>query len=363
MEIFLQDFRYALRVLRKNAGFTIVAILTLAFGIGANTAIFSVTNGLFLRRLPVADSEQMVRIYPRQEGNDSEIVSYPNYRELKDRLRSLEVAAHQHTPISFGTGNTSTTVNAELVTGNYFQTYGINAFIGQTLSIKDDQASGAQPVAVISYRLWNRVFQLNPVVLGQKIYLNGHPFSIIGVIPKSFHGSYVTSDADVWATVAMHEQIRPRGIPLESPGWGWLSLTGRLRDGFTLDQAQSEIDRVAKQLQKDFPRYYDGLSFRIVKASVLPESLGNSLARAIGFLSIVAGLVLLVVCANLAGALLPHVLARRRETAIRHSLGASQSRLVRQWLTETVTLSVLGRFCRTDRRNLVHRRLEASASE
>lgn len=341
MEILFQDFRYALRVLRTNPGFTIVAILTLALGIGSNTAIFSVTNGLFLRPLPVPSPDQMVRIYPLQTDGGSEIVSYPNYRQLRYRLRSLELAAHQHTAISFGTGKGSTTLNAELVSGNYFQTFQVQALAGRILSPEDDQA-GASPVALISHRLWNSHFHLDPAILGQKIYLNRHPFSVIGVLPKSFHGTYLTADADVWTSIAMHEQVRPRGIPLESPGWGWLSLTVRLKDGINIEKAQSELDQVAPQIQKDLPRYNDGLAFRVIKASALPESLSEELRKAVGFLTIVTGLVLLVVCANLAGALLPRVIARRRETAIRKSLGASQSRLVRQWLTESVLLAIFG---------------------
>jgi putative ABC transport system permease protein len=162
------------------------------------------------------------------------------------------------------------------------------------------------------------------------------------VLPKEFYGSYITSDADVWTCIATHEQVRPRGIPLDTPGWRWLNLTGILNENTSLKIAQAELDHLAGQLQLEFPQVNQGLRLRITKATAVPEALSNVLTRAIRFLSFVGGLVLLVVCANIAGALLPQVVARSRENAIRTSLGASQSRLIRQWLTESFVLSLFG---------------------
>ena len=340
MEIFLQDLRYSFRILRKNLTFTAIAIVTLALGIGVNTAIFTVTNGLFLRNLPVENPQQLVRIDPYTNEGSDKVVSYPAYIELSRRSRYLELAAHQSSSISFSTGRGSTNVQGELVSGNYFDTYGIHAPLGRTLSLEDDRK--ANPVAVISHRLWNEALQKDPGVIGRNIYLNGNPFTIVGVLAATFRGSYLTSNSDVWTCISMHEQVRPRGVPLQTWGWGWLHLTARINGNSTMEQAQSEITNIALQLQKEFPRTNQGVNFRIVRATALPESLHKSMVQAMGFLTIVAVLVLLVVCANVAGAILPRVVARSKETAIRKSLGATQTRLARQWFTESVTLSLPG---------------------
>ena len=343
MQILLQDIRYALRIFRKNPGFTILAILTLAVGIGANTAIFTVTNGLFFRPLPVTDPSRLVRISSMKPAWDLDVSSYPNYLALRERAKSFsDIAAHAHSAVSLNVGNVSDSVKVEVVSGNYFRVYQFAPAIGRMLTPEDDRKEGAHPLVVISYRLWKKYFQNSPRVIGTKIFVNGHPFEIIGVTPETFSGTYLTSDADLWGTIAMHEELRPRGIPITNTGWGWLEMTARLKPNVGLSEASAELSGISAELQKEYPRENDGLKFQLIKAKWLPEDLNRQMEKALQFLSAVAILILLVVCANIAGALLPRMVQRKRELAIRNSLGASPSRLMRQWLTEAMTLCMLG---------------------
>ena len=286
----------------------------------------------------------MARVFAQEAESEVQVVSYPNYTTIRDHSRSLAgLAAHQTTPISFSTGANSDTINAEVVSGNYFQVFQLSPILGRLITPEDDQKEGAHPVAVISHRLWQKYFQSSKDTIGRKIYLNGKVFEIVGITPESFRGSYLTTDADLWAPIAMHEELRPRGIPLTNVGWGWLSLTRRIKEGTTLAAARAELEQIASQLRKEFPGSNDGLQLNISRASSLPEDLSHQLSMALRFLSVVTGLVLLVVCANLAGALLPRILSRRREIAIRNSLGASRARSeMRQWFTECFLLCLLG---------------------
>ena len=344
MESLLQDLRYGVRMLLKKPGFTTVAVLTLALGIGANTAIFSFMNSLFLRPLPFTEPDQLVRLYGESsEGRHFDSFSYANYADLRDRSQSFAgLAAHQYMSVNLSIDGGAESIQGEIVTGNYFSILGANALAGRTLLDEDNLAPGAHPVVVISHGLWQRRFGKSPTVVGAKVYLNGHPFTIVGVMPEEFRGAYQAIVADLWAPMMMHEQVRPTGTQLTQRGWGWLTGTGRLKPNVTREQAQAEITQIAAQLEQEYPQVNRGQRFELFQASALPEQFRESVSGMLGFFMAVVLLVLLVACANIASLLLSRVMARRPEMAIRQSLGATRGRLVQQWLTESFLLSVLG---------------------
>src|SRR5262249_32504567 len=231
-----QDLRFGLRMLLKNPGFTLVAVITLAMGIGANTAIFSFVNSLFLRPLPVPNPDRVARLYAEDtQGRKFDVFSYPNYADLRDRSQTLQaLAAHSHVAASVGLGGGAENTEGGVVTGNYFQGLRGNAAMGRTLLPADDQTPRAHPGVVISHAFWNRRLGADKNAVGRKLYINGHPFTLVGVMPEGFKGTYQAFTADFWAPMMMQAQVRPRGMTLDKRGWGWLSGTARLKPGVTI---------------------------------------------------------------------------------------------------------------------------------
>ncbi len=344
LEDLWQDIRYGLRTLRKNPGFTTIAVLTLALGIGANTAIFSFVKGTFLQQPNVPGPDRLVRLYGTDGDRRFGIHSYPNYADVRDRNQVFEnLAAHRAVTVAVGgDGDEAESVRVELVAGNYFSVFGVGTALGRVLQPDDDVVPGAHPVVVIGDSFWRRKFGSDPEAVGSTIRINSTPFTVVGVMPAHFRGSYQLISTEVWAPIMMHNQVRPIGLSHERRGWGWLGATGRLKPGVTIEQAQAEMNRVAQLLEKDFPRFNKGVGYRIVPVSVLPDQMRNALAGALSFLVLFVSLVLLVACANIAGVLLARVVARRREIAVRRALGAGRARLVRQWVTETMLLAFAG---------------------
>src|SRR5215475_11518359 len=213
MQTLWQDLRYGARMLLRNPGFTLVAILTLALGIGANTAIFSFVNSLFLRPLAIANPEQVMRLYAEDSrGRKFDTFSYPNYADLRDRSRTLQaLAAHGYTDASVGLGAGAEDMPGEVVTGNYFNLLGVNAALGRTLLPEDDLTPGAHPLVVISQAFWQSRLGADKNAVGRKLYINGHPFTVVGVMPEGFKGTYQVFNADFWAPLAMHNQVRSGG--------------------------------------------------------------------------------------------------------------------------------------------------------
>jgi predicted permease len=349
MQAFFRDLRYALRVLFKSWSFAVISILTLALGIGANTAIFSLMNPLVFRPLNVPEPDRLVRMFCNRAGGDN-MMSYPNYVDLRRRAQSYtNLAAYSSpTPISLGLGagagaGTSARIWGSVVSGNYFDTLGVAAARGRTFTADEDRIPHASAVVVISDQLWREHFSSDPGILGRTVLLNGNTFQVIGVAPAKIPKPDILFGADVWIPMMMQDQAMPgQGYKLTRRGETWLSVIGRLRPGVTVGKARAEVQTLARDLEREYPK-----ENRLLTATVVTEREGRDrgmpgVQRAAWVVLGMVGLVLLIACANIAGLTLVRSLSRRREFGIRLSLGASRSQLIRQVLTESLALSLIG---------------------
>ncbi|MBI4477145.1 MAG: ABC transporter permease [Acidobacteria bacterium] len=335
-----EDLRYALRLALRRPALTAVTILMLAIGVGSNTAIFSLVNAALLRPLPVPNSERLVRLFGATDVRAFDVISYPNAVDFVSRSRTLHsLAIHQQTFVASGLGDATETAAIELVSGNYFSTFGVPAALGRVIQPDDDQLNAGQPVAVISDRWWRTRFGASPAVLGSPVYLNGAAFSVIGVAPAAFRGSYDALGTDMWVPLMTYGTVRPRGLDITNRGWGWLYSTGRLREGVAIEQARAELAGIASALRREHASQNDNLKVSLVRALAIPEDMAPMLQRVLIFALIVAGLALAGACANIANVQLAGVIGRRREIAIRQAMGATRARVMRQWIAESILLA------------------------
>lgn len=340
-----QDIRYGLRLLRRSPVFTATAALSLAIGIGANTTIFSVASALLLRPLPgLADPARLVDVGRTQQGRSFDSVSYPNYRDLRERTTSLsDLYAYrmEPQPISLGDGQEAERIYGTPVSGNYFRALGTTAALGRLLNDEDDRPNGP-PVAVISYGLWQRRYAGARDVIGRTVSFNNTPVTIVGITPPGFQGTTILR-ADTWLPLTLSSVATPRfGAEMfTNRRIVWLFTGGRLKPGVTLAQANAEMQAIGLVLEKDYPTENRGKSYRALKAAVIPGQIDN-VARFLFVLLAIVALVLLAACVNLAGMLLARASSRRREIAVRLAIGASRARLVRQLVTETIVLFAAG---------------------
>ncbi len=333
METLFKDVRYGIRSLAKHPGFAAIAVITLALGIGANTAIFSVVNDVLLRPLPYPEPERLVRVWETNLARSSELemTSLSNLRDWRRQNRSLAgIAAWQRlNSLALTSQSPALALRSSVVSANYFSLIGVPAALGRTFS-DDESTAGNTRVAVISDELWRHQFGSNPQVSGTKIQLEREDFQIVGVMPRGFKSP--AGEADLWVPM----NFQPNDI---DRGQTYLQVIGRLKAGFTLEQAQAEMDGVATQLAEQFPSSNRGRGIRLV--SLAEQTVGNVRWALLIVLGAV-GLVLLVACANVANLFLVKATQRHHEMAIRAALGASSGRLVRQLLSEASIVTVCG---------------------
>jgi predicted permease len=350
MTAIVDDLRFAARTFSKNKGFTAVAVLSLALGIGANAAIFSLVDAVLLKPLPVEQPERLVALYTEDAKNPGSLpLSYPNFLDLRSGSRSFSaLVAHRPVTLSLSglpDGAEPEKISGELVSWSYFETLGVRPALGRGFLAEEDEVPGARPVAVLAHSFWQRRFSGDPAAVGKDVALNGTRFSIVGVAPADFRGLNALAPPDVFLPVAMYEQaITARPLKFNERRALHLFAAGRLKPGVSLDQARSEVSVLAAGLASEYPEANTGRSAALVplvEATINPNLKGKYVLAGT-LLMTVAGLVLLVACATVANLLLARAVSRRKEIAIRLSLGAARGRLVRQLLTESLLLAFAG---------------------
>src|ERR1700747_3038022 len=345
MTSFWQDVRYSARMIAKTPGYAAIAILTLALGIGANTTIFSWINSALLNPVTgLTNPNEVVAMTGSKPGENPLGFTYPDVEAMRDGQQSFTgIAACNFAQLSLtGKGNPER-VWGMVASANYFDVLGVRPILGRTFLPAEDEKPGGAPVAVISYRLWQTHFGANPDIVEQEIEIDTHPYTIVGVTPAVFQGSQTGLRFEIWVPIMMEAQVMPLGDLLHDHHNFWLLAFGRLKPGVKPKHAQEEMTVLLKREVKNYPEEHKGHdSVTVYPLWRNPFGLNHFFATLLPILMTIAGLVLLLACANVANLILVRSVGRRREIAIRMSLGASRWRLVRQLLVESLILALAG---------------------
>ena len=350
-----RDLKYALRTLTRSSGFTAVAVLSLALGIGANTAIFTLTNAVFLNPLPVEDAARVIEVFTVDHATRTTAanfvrtpMSFLNYKDFRDQNNVFSgLAAYLPTGVTLTGRGEPKPQFAMLASANYFDVLGVKPGLGRTFLADEDRSDGGNTVAVLSYDMWLQLFGADPAAIGKTVELNSMPYTIVGVVPPNFKGTETVGSPNLaWIPMSMHAQALPG--PLEQVfnqrRMRMISVFGRLKPGVGQSQALAGLQAIAANLEREYPQANSGRSVEL--SSLAEAALGflprERMVQAGIALSAVVGLVLLIACANLANLLLARSAKRTREMGIRTALGAARGRLVRQLLTESVLISIGG---------------------
>jgi predicted permease len=348
----LSDLRYAIRTLRHNPGFAVIAILSLALGIGANTAIFSLAEFLLLRPLPVPRASEVVVVQAKARGESMGLaeqagLSYPDYVDLRTKSKSFAgLTASQYLPFGFAHDRTALPRMkfGALVSGNFFDVLGVRPELGRAFRADEDQVPGRDAVVMLGHACWETEFASSRDVIGKNIYLNGLPFMVIGVMPEAFRGPLVWMRADVYVPLAMQPVLAGGSQPneLEMRGLRVLRVQGRLRPGVSVRQASAEARVIGEQLAQTYPETNRTCALSV--GTYRQTQIEQYSTPALAFLCMMAlaAVVLLIACANVMNLMLSRASARAREIAVRLAMGAGRVRLTRQLLTESLVIAILG---------------------
>jgi len=340
-----QDLAFGFRVLRMHPGFTAAAVLSLALGIGANTAVYSLVNALLLRPFPIRDPERLVAIHTSREGIRYGRTSYPDYQDVQSRCDAFSgVLARFYFPVSVRRSGAPKVILANLVSGNYFEVLGVKPLTGRTFLSEEGAVGTTHAVVVLSHNLWKRSLGAEPGILGSTLLINSHPFTVIGIGPEAFRGEMVGFATDLWIPITMASRILPINPNLQDRGSGWLDMMGLLKEGVRERQAQSALETLASNLRQEYATSNKGKTFAVVSGAMARfpvVELGRGIIGFLGVLTGIVGLTLLIACSNVANLLLARGAGRKREIAMRLALGAGRRRVIRQLLTESLLLSVL----------------------
>jgi macrolide transport system ATP-binding/permease protein len=341
VESLARDLRYSVRLLGRTPGFAVIAILTLAIGIGATTAIFTVLNRALLQALPVADPDRLVALNNTSPNRILPTFSYANYEDLRDRTRAFSgLIAYRYAPLSVSHDGINERLWGYLVTGNYFDVVGIRPALGRLIAPSDDEARGAHPIVVVSYKFWQQRMGSARDILGRTLLANGRSYTIVGVTPPGFFGTDVVSAPDLFFPMAMLGEIETGPTWFDDRGVEILFVVGRLRDEVSREQAAADVTALALQLEQEHPEQNTGKRITLSAPGLFGNVMRTPLIGFSALLMLIAGLVLVLACTNLANLLLARAADRRREMAVRLSLGAGRLPLVRQLLTESLLLSM-----------------------